>query len=30
VRIGLANRVDADTHCAQLQAAGGSCIVQKN
>jgi hypothetical protein len=30
VRIGLDSRDDADKLCAKLQAAGGSCIVQKN
>ena len=30
VRIGLDSRDDADKLCAKLQAAGGSCIMQKN
>jgi hypothetical protein len=30
VRIGLSSRQAADSVCAQLEAAGGCCVVQRN
>jgi SPOR domain len=30
VRIGLSSRQAADSVCAQLEAAGGRCVVQRN